>query len=131
MIPYFISIYYRSSFVCAQYCKRENIKTAYIVGEKGLIDELEQVGVKCYGLEDHNKHKFLDEYVPKDEVDAVIVGFDRRVNFTIYSKAMVYLSNEKCRFIACEWYLFIIYSDYKYIEANGYMYPAGCILFNI
>lgn len=25
----------------------------------------------------------------------------------------------------------IIYSDYKYIEANGYMYPAGCILFNI
>ena len=60
-------------------------KTAYIVGEKGLVEELEAVGIACFGHSHDSKVDFTTLGDPKKidipHMDAVIVGLDKEYNY--------------------------------------------------
>lgn len=100
-----------SSYTAAQYLKNQgNIKSVYIIGEEGLADEIKEVGIEVHGLEDNHHYDFsVSDIDINSEVDAVVSGFDKLLNFTKLSKATVYLQNPKCRFISCEKYINITY----------------------
>lgn len=127
MIPYIMSNpIYRSGFVAAKYLKSfTNCKTAYVIGHKGLVNEIESMGIKAYGLEDNNNYDFsIDNIDLNKKVDVVVVGFDKYSNFTKLTKAMKFLENKDCLFVSCE-------SDVTYYESNMYLYPANRININL
>lgn len=81
------------------------------------------MGIKAYGIEDNNYKDFSIDNIKLDEdVDAVVVGFDKYINFTKLTKAMKYLENKDITFVSCE-------SDVNYYESNMYLYPANRIFF--
>jgi len=57
-----------SSYCAAQYVLAQGLKTVYIIGEKGLVEECTQAGLKI-----------VDE--DAEDCDAVVVGLDRNYNY--------------------------------------------------
>ncbi|CAM6083514.1 unnamed protein product [Calypogeia fissa] len=99
---------FSSSFAAAGYLSSINFpadKKVYIIGEIGIQLELEQAGIKHLGgPEDGDKKidlapgKYMEH---DDEVGAVVVGFDRYVNYYKLQYATLCIrENPGCLFIA-------------------------------
>ncbi|KAI9145932.1 HAD-like domain-containing protein [Paraphysoderma sedebokerense] len=79
-------------------------KKVYVLGQQGIVDELENVGIRCCGgMDDRENIKTpeeLDAITPDPEVGAVVCGFDMDINYKKLAKAFTYLRNPDCLFIA-------------------------------
>jgi len=81
-------------------------RRAYVVGGQGIIDELRLAGFDAFGgPEDGDKRvDFAKEVVVEDNVFAVVVGVDPRLNyFKIHYAALCLLREPQglCAFVAC------------------------------
>ena len=77
----------------------------YVVGRQGIVDELQNVKIQAFGLEDDGHVFDFETFAgPSDwssrQVTAVVVGFDHHFNYTKTAKAMHYLRNPQCLFLA-------------------------------
>ena len=97
---------FSSSFAAAAYLSFNDFKgTAYVIGEIGIEEELDMAGIKHIGGPS-DAGKIIDlspgqkmEHDP--DVSAVIVGFDRNVNYyKIQYATLCIRENEGCEFIA-------------------------------
>lgn len=100
---------FSSSFAAAAYLEqtefRSTGKKVYVIGEKGIGEELDLIGVPWFGAESDK-----DAIAPMRpggkiehdaEVGAVIVGFDRHINYYKLQYAQLCLNeNPGCEFIA-------------------------------
>jgi phosphoglycolate/pyridoxal phosphate phosphatase family enzyme len=108
---------------------RETVKTAYCVGEQGLIDELALVGIRSIGPEDTGgmqalvDERFAD--APPGEVDAVVVGLQmERLCYARLAKASAYARDRSRPFVATN-------LDENWPGGLGALLPAGgaCVSF--
>jgi len=91
-----------SGSAMADYLFGHGIKSVYVIGEKGLIEELEGVGIKCV-YDKNNASPFMDEadflsFNADPSVEAVCVGWDRFFTFRKLTISSIYLQRG-CRFI--------------------------------
>jgi 4-nitrophenyl phosphatase/phosphoglycolate phosphatase len=98
-----------SSFAAALYLDRAGFKTTgkkvYIVGEAGIAEELDEVGIPHLGgLEDAGKTVTFGHGVKVEhdrDVGAVVVGFDSHINYYKIHYAQLCLNGDpECLFIA-------------------------------
>ena len=93
-----------SAYVAALYIKN-NLKSGkvYLIGMKGIEDELRNLGIEFIGGESDSEHIVLDDlkYLkPDPEIGAVVVGLDVNLNYKKLAKAHIYLSNPNVLFVA-------------------------------
>jgi HAD superfamily hydrolase (TIGR01450 family) len=87
-----------ASFAAAAYLKprlRRGAKV-YILGEQGIADELDLMGIPNFGMADCNKHVHLGpgKYVEYDEhVAAVVAGYDPMINYYKLQYAQLCINN--------------------------------------
>lgn len=94
-----------TSYASALYLKQINFsRTAYILGSQGIADELNNMGIKSFGV---GSDPTPDEWAPGQarfkvdpNVGAVVVGFDNQVSFKKLAKACSYVKRSDCLFIA-------------------------------
>ena len=100
---------FSSSFAAAAYLEqtkfKETGKKVYIIGEVGIQEELDLIGVPhTGGPEDAGKTVTLGPGIALDhdsDVGAVIVGFDRNINYHKIQYAQLCINeNPGCQFIA-------------------------------
>ncbi|CAI2181028.1 5510_t:CDS:2 [Funneliformis geosporum] len=113
---------YASAYYIKNVLKFPKEKKVYVVGDVGIIEELESEGIRYAGAnEDSNFDTSNWDYanIKQDpEVGAVLCGFDIHVNYLKYAKAFTYLnSNPEC--------LFFLTNDDPTFPANGTVYPGG------
>ncbi|POY71769.1 hypothetical protein BMF94_5130 [Rhodotorula taiwanensis] len=81
-------------------------KKVYVLGEKGIEDELDAVGIKYSGGTNPEDNVFIDlmdfsSITSDPEVGAVLCGLDMHMNYKKYARAFKYLrENEGCHFMA-------------------------------
>lgn len=75
---------YTSSYLVGRYLKERGFSRAYVLGETGLIQEIEASGVK------------IDEQNP----DCVVIGYDMTINYEKITMSFRHILNKK-PFIAC------------------------------
>ena len=122
---------FSSSFAAAAYL--ESIKfdgKVYVVGETGIGEELDLLGIKWSGCEaDKGKEVTLSEglYMEHDkDVSAVIVGFDRHFNYHKIQQATLCIrENPGCLFIATNTDAVTHLTSAQEWAGNGSM--VGCI----
>ncbi|XP_065568430.1 glycerol-3-phosphate phosphatase-like [Artemia franciscana] len=91
--------------IVATYLKDKNFTgKAYLIGSKGLGNELSAAGIDFFGLgpdpvQTDNLPEVFDAKFEKD-VSAVVVGFDLHISYPKLLKAATFLSNPKCLFVA-------------------------------
>lgn len=88
-----------SAYATSLYCKQQGFKKVYVIGEPGLHAELAaNAGVETVGLDDHKKEfnfgSITEADIP-DDVDAVVVGFDRYFCYYKLAMASAYLRKVK------------------------------------
>lgn len=84
-----------------------NIKgSVYLIGNREMDKELRAVGIDCFGVGPdpdpvtHEKAKMLKANF-RDDVEAVLVGFDKHINYNKLYKAASYLkSQSQCHYLA-------------------------------
>ncbi|GAA5946720.1 hypothetical protein JCM3775_000130 [Rhodotorula graminis] len=101
---------FSSAFASAAYLKAvlkfPADKKVYVIGEKGIEDELDAVGIKHSGGTNPDDNVFLDlmdfsSITSDPEVGAVLCGLDMHMNYKKVAKAFKYLrENEGCLFMA-------------------------------
>jgi phosphoglycolate phosphatase len=117
-----------TSHATAQYLKSIGFdKTAYVIGNKVLVAELEAVGIKTIGSGPDVCDTPLAEHVFKaaksfdKEVGAVVVAFDEHFGFPKLFKAVNYLRNPAVKFIAT--------NDDEKVDFPHFTFPdAGAII---
>ncbi|KAK2156143.1 hypothetical protein LSH36_220g00055 [Paralvinella palmiformis] len=77
----------------------------YVIGSKGLSDELDSLGLKSfgYGMDPDTISDYRDDLLRQrldPDVEAVVVGFDIHIGYNKIYKAASYLSNPDCIYIA-------------------------------
>ena len=121
---------FSSSFAAAAYLESIDFKKkAYVVGETGILEELDGVGIKHMGGEsDAGKQVTLasGELMHHDEdVGAVIVGFDRNINYyKIQYATLCIRENPGCEFIATNMDAVTHLTDAQEWAGNGSMVGA-------
>ncbi|BGP55223.1 hypothetical protein JCM8202_003772 [Rhodotorula sphaerocarpa] len=81
-------------------------KKVYVLGEKGLEEELDSVGIRRCGGTSEEDNVFIDlmdfsSITSDPEVGAVVCGLDMHMNYKKYARAFKYLrENEDCLFLA-------------------------------
>jgi phosphoglycolate phosphatase len=97
-----------SSFAAASYLQKNNSfkngKKVYVVGEQGICDELKLANIPYIGGPDHSE-KAIDyasheEVVIDQDIGAVVVGLDRRINYYKLQYAQLCLQNPSTLFVA-------------------------------
>lgn len=128
---------FSSSFAAAAYLEQTKFaatgKKVYIIGEEGIQKELELIGVPFVGGPD-DKGKEADmspgSAMPHDaDVGAVVVGFDRHVNYYKMQYAQLCINeNPGCLFIATNLDAVTHLTDAQEWAGNGAMVGAikGC-----
>lgn len=128
---------FSSSFAAAAYLEqtkfKETGKEVYIVGERGIQEELDLIGVPWTGGET-DKDKTIElksgYALPHNEnVGAVIVGFDRFINYYKIQYAQLCINeNPGCQFIATNLDAVTHLTDAQEWAGNGAMAGAikGC-----
>ncbi|ORE05089.1 2-phosphoglycolate phosphatase [Rhizopus microsporus var. microsporus] len=116
---------FTSAFATATYLKNvlkfPTDKKVYIIGMKGIKEELALEGIQSCGAEE-DSGLFDNDPVPDDkDVGAVVVGLDTQVNYKKYSKGFAYLTrNPGC--------YFIVTNEDSTFPQHGSFYPgAGAI----
>ncbi|BDA44388.1 Glycerol-3-phosphate phosphatase [Coccomyxa sp. Obi] len=123
---------YSSSYAAAAYLESINFpqdKKVYIVGEVGIQEELDLKGIRhCGGPADADKKIELKPgyALPHDEdVGAVVVGFDRHLNYYKIQYATLCISeNPGCHFIATNMDARTHLTDAQEWAGNGAMVGA-------
>jgi len=128
---------FSSSFAAAAYLEQTKFKDTgkkvYVIGEVGIGEELDLIDVPWIGGPD-DKDKAPDMgpggALPHDEdVGAVIVGFDRHINYYKIQTAQLCVNeNENCEFIATNLDAVTHLTDAQEWAGNGSMVGAikGC-----
>lgn len=128
---------FSSSFAAAAYLEQINFKDTgkkvYVVGEVGIAEELDLVGVPWIGGP-NDKDKSPDmgpggKVTHDTDVGAVIVGFDRHVNYYKIQYAQLCVNeNPQCEFIATNTDAVTHLTDAQEWAGNGSMVGAikGC-----
>jgi len=128
---------FSSSFAAAAYLEQNNFKQTgkkvYIIGQVGIEEELDMIGVPWIGGEsDAGKSIELTSgfALPHDkDVGAVIVGFDRNINYHKIQTAQLCINeNPGCQFIATNLDAVTHLTDAQEWAGNGAMVGAikGC-----
>jgi len=128
---------FSSSFAAAAYLEQTNFKASgkkvYIVGEVGIEEELDLIGVPWLGgcADAGKKIELKSGYaMPYDEnVGAVIVGFDREINYYKIQYAQLCINEIRgCEFIATNLDAVTHLTDAQEWAGNGSMVGAikGC-----
>lgn len=123
---------FSSSFAAAAYLESKNFpkdKKVYVIGETGISEELDLVGVSHLGGEaDKGKEVTLasGQLMEHDkDVAAVIVGFDRNVNYyKIQYATLCIRENPGCEFIATNMDAVTHLTDAQEWAGNGSMVGA-------
>ena len=123
---------FSSSFAAAAYLESVNFpkdKKVYVVGEVGILEELDGVGIQYLGGEADGDKKVtlsagqLMEHDP--DVAAVVVGFDRNVNYyKIQYATLCIRENPGCQFIATNTDAVTHLTDAQEWAGNGSMVGA-------
>ncbi|GAA5960374.1 hypothetical protein JCM21900_003532 [Sporobolomyces salmonicolor] len=98
-------------------------KKVYVIGEKGIEDELDAVGIKHSGGTDPDDNVFIDlmdfsSITADPEVGCVLCGLDMHINYKKIAKGFRYLrENEGCIFMATN-----LDSTFP---THGTVYPGG------
>ncbi|KIY53840.1 2-phosphoglycolate phosphatase [Fistulina hepatica ATCC 64428] len=120
---------YGSAYATAVYLssvlKIPEDKKVYVIGMKGLEEELQSEGISYLGGTDPADNTLepfaLKDFVLDTNVAAVVCGLDLKINYTKLSKAFQYLTrNPGCAFIATN-------SDSTFPDAHGLLPGAGSI----
>ncbi|KAJ6625088.1 HAD-like domain-containing protein [Mycena sp. CBHHK59/15] len=120
---------YGSAYVAAVYIssvmKLPKDKKVYVIGMKGMEEELREEGVTFLGgmdPADCTLEPFsLADFTLDTDVAAVLCGLDTNINYTKLSKAFQYLTrNPGCAFLATN-------EDSTYPAADGLLPGAGAI----
>merc|ERR1719221_949754 len=125
---------YSSSYAAAAYLKAKDFPTdgskkVYVIGEVGIMEELSLAGIPHFGgPEDASAKITLGKGVkmPHDpSVAAVIVGFDREINYyKIQYATLCIRENESCEFIATNRDAVTHLTDAQEWAGNGSMVGA-------
>ena len=121
------------SGVCAAHYLKSSVpsaKSIYVIGEQGLVDELQRVGFEVVGGPDHNESQMTDSVFVKlgnessfRDIDAVVVGYDQHFNFyKLCCASLACQQNPNCVFVAT--------NDDQHDRIGGkWLIPAnGCAL---
>jgi len=127
---------FSSSFAAAAYLENTNFKDTgkkcYIIGEIGICEELDLIGVPYIGgPADANKQPDMGpggQLLVDDDVGAVIVGFDRTVNYYKIQYAQLCINEGGAQFIATNLDAVTHLTDAQEWAGNGSMVGAikGC-----
>lgn len=128
---------FSSSFAAAAYLEQTNFKATgkkvYVIGEVGITDELDLVAIPHIGgPADSEKQPNMSKggHVDHDrDVGAVIVGFDRYINYYKIQYAQLCINeNPGCKFIATNLDAVTHLTDAQEWAGNGSMVGAikGC-----
>ncbi|EAS03910.2 haloacid dehalogenase-like hydrolase family protein (macronuclear) [Tetrahymena thermophila SB210] len=120
---------FAASSIAAYYIKNNlpNVKKCYVVGMKGICEELANYGIDyIWSNEHHNQSKEMtaDEFENlklDSEVGAVVVGINYEFNYAMMAYASSYIQNG-AKFIAT--------NEDKYIMAGGKKMPGGGTIVN-
>lgn len=121
---------YSSSYAAAAYLESINFnKKVYVIGETGILEELDLKGIQYMGgPEDADKKVKLakGEYMEHDhDVGAVVVGFDRNINYyKIQYATLCIRENPDCLFIATNTDAVTHLTDAQEWAGNGSMVGA-------
>ncbi|CCM01985.1 uncharacterized protein FIBRA_04059 [Fibroporia radiculosa] len=116
---------YASAVYISSVMKMPKTKKVYVIGMKGLEEELDEEGIAHLGGTDPADNTLADfslkNFHPDPNVGAVVCGLDTSVNYTKLSKAFAYLHRDKdCAFLATN-------IDSTYPSAEGLLPGAGSI----
>ncbi|CAE6472692.1 unnamed protein product [Rhizoctonia solani] len=115
---------YAAAVYLSSVIKLPKDKKVYVIGMKGLEEELEEEGISYIGgtdPADNTLNSFNLPFEPDPAVAAVVCGLDTSINYTKLSKAFQYLTrNEGCLFIATN-------EDSTYPTNGGLLPGAGSI----
>lgn len=128
---------FSSSFAAAAYLEQVDFKSTgkkvYVIGEVGICEELDLIGVPWVGgPEDSEKVCDMGTGGKVDhdhDVGAVVVGFDRDINYWKIQNAQLCINeNEGCKFIATNLDAVTHLTDVQEWAGNGSMVGAikGC-----
>jgi len=128
---------FSSSFAAAAYFDQTNFKDTgkkiYVIGEVGIGEELDLIGVPWFGgSDDEGKAPDMgpgQKVVHDPEVGAVVVGFDRHINYYKIQYAQLCINeNPGCEFIATNLDAVTHLTDAQEWAGNGSMVGAikGC-----
>ncbi|KAG1650728.1 Glycerol-3-phosphate phosphatase [Nymphon striatum] len=98
-------IFFPSVLVAKYLIKKKVEGSVYVIGSKGITDELDKVGIKHSKIgadpvtRDNHIDWILNDLHLDKEVGAVVMGFDPHISLSKYTKACSYLRNPKCHFI--------------------------------
>ena len=70
------------------------------MGEDGIYNELEAVGIKCHGREDAGETDVNVIKTMNSLIRTVVVGLDRQINYVKLSRAASYIRDYGCSFVA-------------------------------
>lgn len=127
---------FSSSFAAAAYLEQKDFKASgkkvYIIGEKGIAEELDLIGVPHIGAES-DKGKEI-ELKPgfaleiDEDIGAVVVGFDRNINYHKIQTAQLAINELGAEFIATNLDAVTHLTDAQEWAGNGSMVGAikGC-----
>lgn len=128
---------FSSSFAAAAYLEQTNFKKSgkkvYVIGEVGILEELDLIGVPHIGgPADAEKKIVLNtdaKLIHDPDVGAVVVGFDRHINYYKIQYAQLCINeNPGCKFIATNLDAVTHLTDTQEWAGNGCMVGAikGC-----
>uniref|UniRef100_A0A1B6D7H2 Phosphoglycolate phosphatase n=1 Tax=Clastoptera arizonana TaxID=38151 RepID=A0A1B6D7H2_9HEMI len=108
-------------FLVANYLKQMNFnKKVYIVGSEAIAKELDEVGIKNFGVGPDRMFGALPK--PDDlkvtlesNVGAVVVGYDVHISLIKIAKACTYLKDPNCLFIATNTDRRKLIADQRYV----------------
>ena len=98
-----------TSFATASFLHNRGIKKVYVIGEQGLVDELQAVGIVVFGgpcdsgktMSDSAFIEVGNSSTDFSDIDAVVVGYDQCFNYYKLAIAcMCFQKNDSCVLIA-------------------------------
>ncbi|GMH72819.1 hypothetical protein TL16_g07406 [Triparma laevis f. inornata] len=118
-----------SCFTAASYIQENhpNVKKALVLGDAGVVSELERVGVECIGgPDDHGKpaewtESDIENYEIDPDVGAVVVGMCTNFTYAMVAKANLYLLNKDVVFVSTN-------QDPYDVLRNGRPQPAAGVM---